>query len=643
QDYTYQYGADGHLSITGYIGLEEEIIIPSMIEGKSVTSIANEAFKNNGRMVRVVIPEGVNHIGKSAFQSAYNLVDIQLPQSLRFIEESAFNSCFKLKAIILPQGITTVSSLSFLRCMDLKTVYLPDSLRSIEDYAFAITGLESIDFPEGIETIGKHAFYGNSNLKEITFPNSVKRIEDYAFFVCESLTQIVLPTSLQAMASGVFDKCPQLEKIAIPKAVTNIRDDSLFSGVIKPLKLKILGVPNSEAERFAIRTGLPFEALALSNHVDMKINGEEVTNKLYAIDLSSGITTLNLQASSQPESLWTGVLWSSSLPAVATVNSDGQVNVLKKGEVTISATAADGGGAQANINLSIASLAKKITISGNSFLFSKSKQTFKATILPATADNKNIEWTVSDSSIITVNNNGVVTASEVSQKRSAKVLASAKDGSGVSHSFEITVYPLVKEVGLLHNNLIVKPKETLTIDLASNTNTLQLMVRNYPVDALQQMFWKSSSAKIATVSEDGLVTGLRSGNARISATTSDGTKKTITFTVKVAELIKEISISGSVMIAAEQKQNLQADILPESASNRKLEWTSSDDSIVRVNKNNGQITARKTDSIKQVTISAKALDGSDISSDFVLSIHPLATNVIISQDGFILEKKAKLN
>ncbi len=157
------------------------------------------------------------------------------------------------------------------------------------------------------------------------------------------------------------------------------------------------------------------------------------------------------------------------------------------------------------------------------------------------------------------------------------------------------------------------------------------------------MFWKSSSAKIATVSEDGLVTGLRSGNARISATTSDGTKKTITFTVKVAELIKEISISGSVMIAAEQKQNLQADILPESASNRKLEWTSSDDSIVRVNKNNGQITARKTDSIKQVTISAKALDGSDISSDFVLSIHPLATNVIISQDGFILEKKAKLN
>ncbi|NLB41132.1 MAG: hypothetical protein GX815_02535, partial [Clostridiales bacterium] len=422
-----------------------------------------------------------------------------------------------------------------------------------------------------------------------------------------------------------------------------IRDDSLFSGVIKPLKLKILGVPNSEAERFAIRTGLPFEALALSNHVDMKINGEEVTNKLYAIDLSSGITTLNLQASSQPESLWTGVLWSSSLPAVATVNSDGQVNVLKKGEVTISATAVDGGGAQANINLSIASLAKNITISGNSDLFSKSKQTFKATILPATADNKNIEWTVSDSSIITVNNNGVVTASEVSQKRSAKVLASAKDGSGVSHSFEITVYPLVKEVGLLHNNLIVKPKETLTIDLASNTNTLQLMVRNYPVDALQQMFWKSSSAKIATVSEDGLVTGLRSGNARISATTSDGTKKTITFTVKVAELIKEISISGSVMIAAEQKQNLQADILPESASNRKLEWTSSDDSIARVNKNNGQITARKTDSIKQVTISAKALDGSDISSDFVLSIHPLATNVIISQDGFILEKKAKLN
>lgn len=642
QDFTFQKGIDGQLSITDYLGQNDEMIIPSIIDGQSVTSIANEAFMGNGRIVSVIIPEGVNRIGVSAFQGAYNLETISFPNSLRMIEMSAFNSCNNLRSIIIPQGIETISESCFLRCMNLETVILPDSLKSISDYAFAITGIKQINFTSGLDSIGKHAFYGNKNLANVTFPNSLKRIDEYAFFVCDNLMSIVLPISLESMASGVFDKCPNLETVAIPMTVKKISDQSLYSGNLKPEKLKILGFSGSEAERFAKRMGVPFESQLMTKHIDLLINGDAVTNKLIAIDLLSGMNALSLEARSQPVSLWPGVIWKSSSQAVASVDDQGNVVGLTKGVSTISAMAADGGGAQSSLQLNVASLAKDITISGNGDLFSKGKLNLQANVMPASADNKNVDWSVSDPSIASISDKGTLTAYEVIQRKTFNITATAKDGSGVSGSLELTVYPLVDEIIIFNNGQAVENKETIFIDLASGDKSIQLIAKNSPADSIQKMTWKSSSNKVATISDDGLVTGLRNGKTKISATTSDGTKKTISFTVNVANLIKEISISGSVGLGAEQKQKLSAVVLPESASNKKLEWSSSDESVVRINKSSGEVTARKTDMIKNVTITASALDGSEVSAQFDLTVHPLATGVLLTRDGFVIENKAKI-
>ena len=644
-DYTYRIGANGDIAITGYRGSPGEIVIPAQIDGKPVRSVAKEAFFNNGNVVKAILPEGLGKIEASAFQGAYNLEEIVLPNTLRIIEAGAFNSCGKLKSITIPQGVTTIAENTFFRCLQLTEANLPLGLKSIESKAFAVTGLIELDFPLGLEIIGDHAFYGNRYLKEITLPNTVKRIDEYAFFVCDSLSKVILPTSLQSMSAGVFDKCPSLEIIAIPKTISNIRADALFSGNLRPNKLTIMAPIGSSAEKYARQSGIPFVAADLTAGVVMTLDGRDISGQKTAIDLSSNTKTLNLKSETYPETLWPGVVWKSSNPAVADVDGYGQVMAYKKGEAIITAMAADGSGAEASFTLNVANLAKEIIISSTSestSLFSKGKITLKAAVLPATADNKSVDWSVSDPSVASISTKGILKAAEVSEKKKVTVTASAKDGSDISASYEIEVYPLVEQARVLKDGQVLENKAELTIDLASETSSIQLTAENYPADSLQKMTWKSSAKRVADVDEFGLITGLREGKAVITATTLDGTRKVISFNVNVSTIVKDVIISGNSSVAAEQKIKLSAIVLPEDASDKKLTWESSDDTIARVNKNNGEVTARKVDTQQQVTITATARDASGIQAKMDIIVHPLVTDILLSRDGVLLEKKAQL-
>ena len=477
-DFSYRLGTDGDVVITGYKGSSGEMNIPSQIDGKPVRSIAKEAFYNNGNIIKAVLPEGLNKIEASAFQGAYNLVEISLPTTLRIIEADALNSCGKLQSITIPQGVSAIADNTFFRCMQLAEANLPIGLQSIGSKAFAVTGLFEISLPLGIESIGDHAFYGNRFLKEITFPNTVKRIDEYAFFVCDSLIKVILPTSLQSMSAGVFDKCPNLEVIAIPKTISNIRADALFSGSLRPNKLTIMAPLGSSAENYARQSGIPFVATDVTAGVIMTLDGRDMSGQKTAIDLASNKRTLSLMADTYPETLWPGTVWKSSNPTVADVDGYGNVIAFKKGEAIITAMAADGSGAESSFTLNVASLAKEITISSSSessALFSKGKITLKAAVLPSTADNKSVDWSVSDISVASISSKGLLKATEVLEKRTVIATATAKDGSGISASYEVEVFPLVEEVRILNNGQIIENKAEMIIVLHRNRTVFSLL------------------------------------------------------------------------------------------------------------------------------------------------------------------------
>ncbi|MGN1277558.1 MAG: leucine-rich repeat protein [Floccifex sp.] len=157
-NFQYKTKEDGTILIDEYIGNEEEVIIPSTIDGKPVTEIYNAFFAKKG-IKRVVIPQGVITLDKEAFASCSDLESVSLPSSLKTIGERAF-AYTNLKEVIIPEGVTSIGRNAFNNCKQLEKVTLPSTLKYINPLAFTSTGLKSIVLPDNITYIGTNALKG---------------------------------------------------------------------------------------------------------------------------------------------------------------------------------------------------------------------------------------------------------------------------------------------------------------------------------------------------------------------------------------------------------------------------------------------------------------------------------------------------
>ena len=75
--------------ITGYTGNDETLVIPSVIDGYTVSEISDSAFSSE-QIKRVIITSGVSKIGWFAFQGCTNLTSVTIPSSVTSIGYSAF-------------------------------------------------------------------------------------------------------------------------------------------------------------------------------------------------------------------------------------------------------------------------------------------------------------------------------------------------------------------------------------------------------------------------------------------------------------------------------------------------------------------------------------------------------------------------
>ena len=119
------------------------------IDGRCVFMLKNCA-KNNSRLVKVVIEEGVKTIGEYAFSNS-NLKEVILPDSLERIEAYAFNSCESLKRIELPKNLIFIGKNAFAKCGSLDCIIIPESVEVIENHAISASQIycEHDSKPEG--------------------------------------------------------------------------------------------------------------------------------------------------------------------------------------------------------------------------------------------------------------------------------------------------------------------------------------------------------------------------------------------------------------------------------------------------------------------------------------------------------------
>lgn len=171
-----------------------QITIPN-----SVTTIGNAAFYGN-KLTSLNLPNSLTSIGEMAFQQN-RIESLSIPNSVKFIGGSAFAGN-RLTNLTIPDSVTSISALSFAG-NNLTSVTIPDAVTSIGGRAFMDNKLTSVDIPNSITSIDYEAFYKN-NLTNLSIPNSVTNIGEMAFFE-NRLTSVSIPNSVTFIGYSAFN------------------------------------------------------------------------------------------------------------------------------------------------------------------------------------------------------------------------------------------------------------------------------------------------------------------------------------------------------------------------------------------------------------------------------------------------------
>ena len=201
------------------------------------------------------------------------------------------------------------------------------------------------------------------------------------------------------------------------------------------------------------------------------------------------------------------------------------------------------------------------------------KGSLKASIFPATADNKKVYWTSSNPSVAKVDGNGVVECLAAGEA----VITCTTDEGGYKASCRIKVYAKPTS--------IVLSKKSATV-YVTQSGTLYATV--LPENAYDKsVTWTTSNSKVATVDKNGRVVAVGSGTAVITCKANVG-GVTASCTVKVLKKTEVVAIAlntaGGSMYKGKTYQ-LRAEIYPENATFKNVTWTSSNPKIVSVDKN----------------------------------------------------------
>lgn len=229
----FEYEVNGDaVTITGYTGSGIDVVIPSVIDGKTVTSIGHGAFYNCTSLKSVEIPDSVTSIVAYAFDTCSALTSVKIPGNVTTISDHTFTNCHNLTEIELPDSVTSIGEEAFSYCTSLASIKIPNGVTSIGNIAFYdCTSLASIKIPNGVTSIGNDAFSNCTSLESAEIPDSVTSIGSGAFSYCTSLASIKIPNGVETIKNDTFRRCSALESVEIPDSVTSI-DSGAFSDCV---------------------------------------------------------------------------------------------------------------------------------------------------------------------------------------------------------------------------------------------------------------------------------------------------------------------------------------------------------------------------------------------------------------------------
>ncbi len=358
----------------------------------------------------------------------------------------------------------------------------------------------------------------------------------------------------------------------------------------------------------------PSDSSGNGNTPDVKVTSVTLNKSSLTIQAVGG--TEQLFASVYPsDAAVKTVSWTSSNTGIANVSAEGIVSAVSLGSATITATTTDGSKTAActvKVGISVASITpNKLTtylaVGGTS------EQLFN-TVLPDNADNKNVAWTTSSAAIATVTAEGIVTGKAAG---TATITATTVDGG---YKADCTVTISVTPIAV--DSLSVSPV-TRSVKIGSYFTLSTTILPNNATN--RNISWSSSNEAIATVTIAGVVTGVTSGTATITATSADDSSKTATCAVIVPVPPASVSLDmTAATLFIGSTQQLAATVFPADATDKRVTWTSSSTYYATVT-STGLVTANAAGS---ATITATTVDGAKTATCTVTGISTSTGTII---------------
>lgn len=537
-DYTYEILDDGTAEIADYNGSASVLSIPSKIDGYTVTSIGNMTFFGSD-FTDVTIPDSVTSIGNNAFDCCTKLNNITIPSSVTSIGGYAFENCARLVDITIPDSVTNIGNSIFLFCGSLVNI-------AVDENNPNYSSLNGDLYDKSQTTLVQYALGKTDNY--FVIPNSVTGIGVSAFRTCKNLNEITIPNSVTSIGKCAFENCTNLADITIPNSVTRIEDWAFcdcrsFTNII---------IPNSVT---SFGKYIFIDCTSLTN-VTIP---DSITN--IGDSTFEGCTSLANIAVDENNSKY------------SSINGD----LYNKSQTTLIQYAIG----KINKNFVIPDGVK--CIGYNSFYNCKNLT----------------DVTISNS--VTNIEDGVFNG--CTNLQNVYYAGSKADWDKIHIGYDNLC---LTSANIHYNGVTVNKVTSVKLSKTSasifNGKTVTLKVTVNPSNADNKtVIWKSSNTKVATVTQKGVVKGIKPGTAKITVTAKDGSKKSASckITVKAQKATKLTIGKKSVALAKKgQTVKIKATLVPSNTYNKNIKVTVSNKKIVKISSD--KITSGKTVTITAV-------------------------------------------
>jgi uncharacterized protein YjdB len=274
------------------------------------------------------------------------------------------------------------------------------------------------------------------------------------------------------------------------------------------------------------------------------------------------------------------------------VSADGNVTI--KAQALVTATGEGGvpftGSGSTNVTIGVFSIA--LTKPASASITPGASLQLGATIVPANAANRLLNWTSSNPAVARVAAGKVTAVSE----GFVTITATSTDGTNRTASTTVLVAKPVTKVRVPVSKVTVKVKGSLTVPVAADNGT----------SISAKLTYTSSNPAVATVSAAGMITGKKAGSAVITIKALNGTSTKITVTVvKKSAKISKIKIKAAPKLKKGKTAFLTFTVSPAKAPHGKISIKSSKPNVLTVDKAGKLTTKKKGKATITVKVGAK--------------------------------------